>query len=219
MFILEPAKTPDGIVVFGPGAGGEPRRYRTLLDSFVGAGFVVIAPTDQRFDPRSVTTEQLQSRVSSLKAALSDYGNDHLQVIAAGHSVGGWAALCLAGGQPWTRDGQLIAVPTEERVSRLVLFAPTLGWFQAPGALARVHTPIIVHAGTRDTVTPAATAELLGAAPAMVNIRVHENVGHFDFMTELPPTVAPTVGLDHDAFLRELAGYASADLGDLTLPS
>lgn len=163
--------------------------------------------------------EQLQGRVSSLKAALSDFSDDLLPVIAAGHSVGGRAALCLAGGQPWTRDGRAIAVPTEERVSQLVLFAPSLGWFQPPGALARVYTPITVHAGVSDTITPAVTAELLRAAPATVNIRIHENVGHYDFMTELPPTVAPTVGLDQDAFLRELADYTSADLGAFTLPS
>ena len=101
---------------------------------------------------------------------------------------------------------------TEERVSRLVLYAPTVGWFKAPDALENVHQPITVHVGARDTVTPPATAELLRAAPAVVSIRVHNNVGHFDFMTELPPAIAPTAGLDHGAFLRELTASAASDL-------
>lgn len=212
MFVLEPSQEPRGIVLFGPGAGGEPRRYRGLLDGFLDAGFVVLAPRHERFDPRTVTTQQLQERVVGLKTMLSDYGDDHLPVVAAGHSVGGWAALCLAGGQPWTRDGQAIAVTTEERVSRLVLYAPTVGWFRAPDALAQVHQPIIVHSGANDAITPAATAELLRTAPASVSFRVHENVGHYDFMTELPPGIAPTTGLDHRVFLSELVESAASDL-------
>lgn len=204
MLVLEPSRAPRGIVLFGPGAGGEPSRYAGLLDGFVDAGFVVLAPTHERFDPRTVTTQQLQERVVGLKNALSDYGDTQLPVVAAGHSVGGWAALCLAGGQPWTQDGQEIAVTTEERVSRLVLYAPTVGWFRAPEALAKVRQPIIVHAGASDTITPPTTAELLRTAPAPVSIRVHNNVGHYDFMTELPPGVAPTSGLDRQAFLSEL---------------
>ncbi|WP_213816718.1 hypothetical protein [Glaciihabitans sp. dw_435] len=218
MVILQPLTAPRGIVVFGSGAGGRPERYRDLLDGFAGAGFTVIAPPGERFDPRSVTTEQLQARVSVMKTALSDYGHEHLPVVAAGHSVGGWAALSLAGAQPWTRDGQPIEVATEDRVSRLILFAPTLGWFQAPSALARVRTPMFVHAGTADVMTPAPSAELLRAAPVPLNVRVHENVGHYDFMTELPPSMQPTPGLDHAAFLRELVGNSASDLKDLEVP-
>lgn len=212
MLVLEPSDTARGTVLFGPGAGGDPARYRGLLEAFADAGFVVLAPTHERFDPRSVSTEQLLDRVDGLRAALVDHGADDLPVIAAGHSVGAWAAVCLAGGQPWTREGRAIPVVPEERVSRLVLYAPTLGWFRAPGALAHVRRPITAHVGSRDTVTPPGTAELLRTAPAPVSIRTHENVGHHDFMTELPPSIAPTTGLDHAAFLRELAQSAASDL-------
>ena len=118
-------------------------------------------------------------------------------MVAAGHSVGGWAALCLAGAQPWDRTGRPIPVPAEESVTRLILLAPTVGWFQAPGALAEVEVPISVFAGAKDSITAASTAELLRSAPATVDIHVYENAGHFDFMTDLPPTMTPTPGLDH----------------------
>lgn len=166
---------------------------------------------NERFDPRVVTTEQLQSRVESLVSALADYHDADLPVVASGHSVGGWAALCLAGAQPWGRDGQPIPVPAVQRVTRLVLFAPPVGWFQAPGALRRVDVPIVVHAGENDVVTPADTAALLRTAPGTVSIRVHENVGHYDFMTELPPNMTPTSGQDHAVFLRELRRLAGTD--------
>ncbi len=209
---LEPLGAPRGIVLFGAGAGGDPRRYRDLLDGFVDAGHVVLAPTNERFDPRTVTTEQLQGRVESLISALADYHHADLPIVASGHSVGGWAALCLAGAQPWSRDGQPIPVAAAQRVTRLVLFAPTVGWFQAPGALSRVEVPIIVHAGENDMVTPADTATLLRAAPGTVSIQVHENVGHYDFMTELPPNMTPTSRLDHAVFLRELRRLAGTGI-------
>ena len=211
MEITEPSER-RGIVLFGPGAGGNPGRYSSILGAFVTAGYVVLAPSSAQFDPRSVTTEQLQSRVKVLRSALTEYGDPDLPVIAAGHSVGAWAALCLAGAQPWGRDGRAIAVQSENRVSRLILFAPTVGWFQAPGALDDVFAPMIVHVGTADTVTPSATAELLCTTPSTTMITPHDNVGHYDFMTDLPPNITPTVGLDHDTFLQELSAQIAITL-------
>lgn len=163
MLVLE-TESPRGIVLFGSGAGGDPRRYRTLLEAFTTNGFTVFAPTNERFDPRTVTTDQLHERVQTLKDVLPEYTHGDLPVIAVGHSVGGWAALCLAGAQPWDRDGHPLAVPVEERVTRLVLLAPTVGWFRAPGALAEVRVPVSVFAGAKDSVTPSATTELPGSA-------------------------------------------------------
>lgn len=165
----------------------------------------MLAPTNERFDPSTVRTEHLLERVRSLTSALWEYAHTDLPMVAAGHSEGGWAVLCLAGAQPWDRAGQPIPVPAEERVTRLVLLAPTLGWFQAPGALAEVRVPIDVFAGAKDFITPASTAEILRSAPATVNIHVCQNAGHFDFMTDLPPGIGPTPGLDHARFLHELA--------------
>ena len=211
MTIVAPA-TPRGVVLFGPGAGGDPGRYSSILNAFAGAGYVVLAPTSERFDPRSVSTEQLQSRVEALHDSLKDYGDTELPIVATGHSVGAWAALCLAGAQPWGRDGKPIPVRAESRVKSLLLFAPTVGWFQAPGALDNVSVPLVVHTGTADTITPAATAEVLRSAPVDVNITTHENVGHYDFMTQIPPQFTPTAGLNHLAFLHELGAQITATL-------
>lgn len=70
-----------------------------------------------------------------------------------------------------------------------------------------------VHVGTADTMTPPETASLLRAAPVEVKITEHPNVGHFDFMSTLPPAVQPTPGLDHPAFLRELTSTIVTQLG------
>ena len=199
-------------VLFAPGAGGDPARYSALTDTIRDAGFHVIAPQSERLDPRTVTTAQLQARVDDLHRALAERGDIDSDVSVVGHSVGGWAALCLAGAQPWGKDGRPIEVRANLRVARLVLLAPTVGWFAAPGALERVVAPMHIHVGSADAVTPPQTASLLLSAPAQTSLYEHANVGHFDFMTIMPPGVVPTPGLDHAAFLRELAHTVAGQL-------
>ncbi|WP_432488180.1 alpha/beta hydrolase [Kineococcus sp. SYSU DK018] len=168
-------------------------------------GSTVLAPGNEKLDPRAVTAERLRERVQTLKAALAHCRYADLPVIAIGHSIGGCAALCLAGAQPRDRDGRPVPVPVEERVKRLVLLAPAVGWFQAPRALSQVRVPASVFVGGEDVVTPPAGIEILRSAPGPVGVRLHEHAEHFDYMTELPPGATPTPGLDRAAFLRGVA--------------
>lgn len=211
--IVNPPGTARGIVLFGPGAGGDPARYETLLAAAADAGFIVIAPIHERFDGRTVTDEQMRQRAVGLADSLREIDRQDLRVIAAGHSAGGWAALCLAGAQPWGRDRRPIPVPVEPRVAKVVALAPTVGWFQAPAALDNLRVPVIVLAGAADTVTPPKTAEILRAAPAEVSVHTYDGVGHLDFLSALPPTVTPTPGLDHAAFIESLAADFVEALG------
>src|SRR4051794_19978492 len=66
------------------------------------------------------------------QTALHRWASPDAAVVVVGHSIGGWAALCLADAMSWGRDGRLLDVPREPRVSRLVLYAPAAGWFAAP---------------------------------------------------------------------------------------
>lgn len=210
-----PSSRPRGIVLFGPGAGGDPGRYATLTGALRAAGWDVLAPPAERFAPAIVTPGQLRARVALLHDALAVHPDrDALPVVAVGHSIGGWSALCLAGARPRTRDGESIPVPAESRVSRVVAIAPPVGWFAAPGALAAVTVPVAVHVGAADTMTPPSSTELLRAAPGPVTVTVHERVGHFDVaMTAMPPGERPAAGLDHPAFLDGLAAAVVEFLG------
>ncbi|TNC29644.1 alpha/beta hydrolase [Amycolatopsis alkalitolerans] len=199
------AESPRGIVLFGPGAGGAPDRYRHVLEAAAADGYTVAAPIHERFDGRTVTDDQMLERADGLQTALAAVDRPDLPVVAAGHSAGAWAALCLAGALPCGRDRQPLEVPAEPRVSRLVLLAPTVGWFQGSGALDRVTVPTTVFVGSSDVVTPPSSAELLRAVRGSVEIRSYDGVGHLDFMCDLPPGVQPTAGLDHNAFLDRLA--------------
>ncbi|RRO16881.1 hypothetical protein EIL87_11335 [Saccharopolyspora rhizosphaerae] len=193
-----------GILLFGPGAGGDPARYQRLLTAASEAGFTVAAPEHERFDGRAVTDEQMRDRAVGLKAALAEVDRGDLPVVAAGHSAGGWAALCLAGAQPWGRDRRPVEVPVEPRISRLVLVAPTLEWFRGPGALDEVTADVVAMVGAEDRVTPPENADLLRGAPVRTDVRTYQGVGHLDFLSSPPPGVGTTPGLDHEAFLDRL---------------
>jgi len=212
VLVLGP-ENPRGIVLFGSGSGGDPARYRTVLTAPADAGYRVLAPHHPRFVPDTATSDEFVERPRGLKDALARHGGSgDLPVFAVGHSIGGWAALCLAGAVPRDPDGHPLPVPTEPRVSRLVLFAPPLGWFHGPGALDALSVPVTVFVGERDPITPPATIEILHRSRGQVDAQVLPRVGHFDFMDALPPGVEPDPALDRAAFLRDLGESTVAAL-------
>ena len=196
---------PRRVVLFAAGAGGDPERYRPLLDHLAAHGCLVIAPRFDRLIAREATTAQLLARPTGLIEALRQYAPGDSEVVVAGHSIGGWAGLCLAGAKPWGRDGRPIDVPREPRVSRLALYAPATGWFAAPGALDAVTAPALVYAAELDTVTPVEQALLLKHAPAEVEVRIVPKAGHFSFMHRPPPGTAEDPAFDRSGFLTGLA--------------
>ncbi|MFH7596920.1 hypothetical protein WDV06_17740 [Streptomyces racemochromogenes] len=195
----------ERVVLFAAGAGGDPERYKPLLEHLAAHGCQVIAPCFEPFIAREATTADLLARPVGMVEALRQWAPGDASVVAVGHSIGGWASLCLAGATPWGRDGRMLDVPREPRVGRLVLYSPAAGWFAAPGALDEVKAPMLVYAGEMDTVTPVEQAALLKGAPAQVDLRVVPGAGHFSFMNTPPPGMGETEGFDHARFLTDLA--------------
>lgn len=201
---LGPPRT-ERVVLFAAGAGGDPERYRPLLEHLATHGCQVIAPHFERLVAREATTAELLARPLGLVEALHRWACPDTEVVVVGHSIGGWAALCLAGATPWGLDGKPLDVPREPRVSRLALYAPAAGWFAAPGALDAVTAPMLVYAGELDTVTPIEQASRLKSAPATVDLRIVPKAGHFSFMHVPPPGMADDDAFDRDRFLTDLA--------------
>jgi pimeloyl-ACP methyl ester carboxylesterase len=199
------AENAERVVLFAAGAGGDPERHRPLLDQLAAQGFRVIAPHFERLIAREASTAELLARPLGLIDALGEQAPPDVKVMAVGHSIGGWAALCLAGATPWGRDRRPIDVPREPRVCRLALYAPAAGWFQAPGALDEITVPMLVYAGELDPVTPPAQALHLKTARADVDVRIVPGAGHFSFMNVLPPGTSEDPAFDRDRFLGDLA--------------
>ncbi|AUX33883.1 alpha/beta fold hydrolase [Sorangium sp. Soce836] len=215
------------LVVLSHGGGSSPFVYRTLASHLAQSGYVVAMPEhpgDNRNDrSRSETLENLRDRPRHLRLAIdavaSDaeigprLGEDGVAVI--GHSMGGYTALAVAGGQPFAGYGQKIEVTKDPRVKALVLMAPATGWFGLNDALKDVTAPILLLVAEHDRMTPRWQGQLvLDLVPdrAQVTFEVVENAGHHSFLSPFPPQMrtpgflpaCDPAGFDREAFHRKL---------------
>jgi pimeloyl-ACP methyl ester carboxylesterase len=204
--VLE-AAAPRRVVLFAVGGGGNPERHLSLLTYLAEQGCTAVAPHFERLTSPKVSDHDLLLRARRLRLALDRVARPGLLVAGVGHSIGAATLVALAGGQVWIRPGETLAIEPDGRLDRLVLLAPATGFFRAPGALDAVRTPILAWAGTHDTITPSAQAQLLEhelGARIPVEVRVAEGAGHFSFMNVPPPqSIEPL--LDREGFLASLA--------------
>lgn len=208
---LVEASRPSRVVLFAVGGGGDPRRHGPLLDALVGHGCTVVAPHFARLVSPTPSDDDLVRRARRLRIALDTAGLA-VPAVGVGHSIGATMLLALAGAQVWTRDGRRLPLATDERLQRLVLLAPATGWFARPGALDAVRTPVLAWAGSEDTITPPAQAELLErvlGTRVSLDLRITEGAGHFSFMNTPPPGTTEPLS-DRAAFLAELQAEVCA---------
>lgn len=193
------------LVLFAVGAGGNPERHVTLLDTLAESGCTVVAPHFQRLVSHVPSEAELTLRARRLSLAIDAFAEPGATVSGVGHSIGAATLVALAGGQMWLGPGQRVHIAADARLGRLGLLAPPTGFFQAPGALDAVHLPILAWVGTEDRITPPAQSEWLAQAMSgwqTVDVRVTVGAGHFSFMDQPPPqSIEPLQ--DKQAFLRE----------------
>jgi predicted dienelactone hydrolase len=215
------------LVLVSHGSGGSPLLYRTVSLALARSGYIVALPkhpgNSLGDDELANTSENLRNRPRQLQrlltGLLADAGLAESlapePVIAIGHSMGGYTVLCLAGGEPWTRERERLDVPHDPRLGALVLMAPACGFFLAPHALADVTAPILALTAEHDELTPDSEvrAALAGVPdPSRVTIHTVPSAGHFSFLSPFPPQMhhpqfAPAQdpsGFDRDRFHRRL---------------
>ncbi|SNR81320.1 Predicted dienelactone hydrolase [Methylobacillus rhizosphaerae] len=226
------------LVLVSHGSGGSHLLYRSITCHLARHGYIVAMiehPGNNRVDNRLMgTVDNLQYRPRHLKLT-TDYlyqdarfapyllpGN----VAVIGHSMGGYAALALAGGNPWfppevfKPDYQgpapsLVDVEHDARIKALVLLAPATVWFKPKAALSGVHVPILMLSAEHDPYTPAWHNDIVLEGvpdPARVDSRCVSNAGHFSFLSPFPlkikqggalPTTDPE-GFDREQFHEQL---------------
>jgi predicted dienelactone hydrolase len=223
------APGPHPVCVISHGAGGSHLLYRTIATHLARAGYVVVcpeAPRDNRNDRSLAYSDAaVTNRTTHLPATLDailgheQFGPavDRERIGIVGHSLGGCAALALAGGQPWSRERTPIPVRPDPRFRAAVLMAPATAYYRGPDALARVSSTLLVLAGEKDDATPAEDIRRdLGGLPAAVPCEfvVVRDAGHYSFLSPFPealrgPDFAPAqdpAGFDREQFHRELPG-------------
>ncbi|HET8695452.1 MAG TPA: alpha/beta hydrolase [Aquabacterium sp.] len=215
------------VCLISHGGGGSHLLYRSITTHLSEQGFITVSvehPGDNRRDRSLMHTDQAAierprhvSRV--IDALLNDPRFERAAIpqgmSIVGHSMGGYTALALLGGQPWSRTGQSLPVSADPRIACGVLLAPATDWYRAPHALEQVRAPLLVMVGGQDTLTPPeAIRAALAGLPASTSLTWHlvERAGHFAFLTpfpaamvspDFPPSQDPD-GFDRVRFHQEL---------------
>ena len=211
------------LVVFSHGNGGWHLLYRELALHLAGRGYIVAMPEHPGNNRRDNTLTgsylNLANRPRHLHMVIDAVLEDahfaaHVdakRIVAAGHSLGGYTALALAGGKPWSEQGLPVTVEADARIRALVLLAPAAAYYMVPGSLHGVTQPILMLTAEHDFITPDWQASLVqNGVPdsSRVTWRHEPNAGHFSFLSPFPPafrvpSFAPAndpEGFDREAF-------------------
>lgn len=215
------------VCVISHGGGGSHLLYRSIATHLAKNGHIVVCPEhpgDNRND-NSLSNSDIAAANRPRQASLAidsvlespffSAAADPSRISAIGHSMGGYTALAMAGGQPWTRSGQPLSVQKDPRIGAAVLMAPSLGWFMAPGALDDVTAPLLVFAGGQDQITPLPTIRQALeqiSNRSEITLQVVDDAGHFSFLSPFPdhmrrpgfPPSCDPEGFDREAFHQEL---------------
>ncbi len=226
------------VVVISHGSGGNRLGYLTLAQALAEAGYVVLMPEHfgNNYDDNFLEgkTRNLELRPRHISLCIDDIaGNEILsgavltdQVAVIGHSMGGYTALAVAGGQVWNAAKRKVPVVADDRVRALVLMAPATAWFTPDGSLANVTVPMLIYDAGHDRFTPPEhVARALEQVPDRTKVTHHhiENAGHFSFLSpfpealtspDFPPSQDPD-GFDRVAFHQRLAGEITTFLEGL----
>lgn len=226
------------VVIISHGSGGNRLGYLGIAQMLAQAGYIVMMPEhfgnnrDDNF--LEDKTRNLELRPRHVSLCIDDIATNELlagavlsdQVAVIGHSMGGYTALAVAGGQAWSVARKQVATLTDTRVRGLVLMAPATGWFTPEGSLANVTVPMLIYQAEHDPFTPPEhVARVLDQAPDRIKVTHHivENAGHFSFLSPFPEALvdldfAPSqdpAGFDRAAFHQRLAGEITTFLDQL----
>lgn len=223
---LLPGK-PYPLVILSHGNNGNPLAYRTISSFLARNGCIVALPEHYGNNRNNTSLENtidnliLRPKHVSLTIdqllADSQFANqiaaDAIAII--GHSMGGYTALALAGGIPYTLSGEQVEVNHDPRIQALVLLAPGAGWFHHEQN--SIGLPILSLHAEHDPITPAVNAAIVQKImrdPSKLIVREIKNAGHFSFLSPFPeqmrsPAFLPSTdppGFDREAFHQQLPG-------------
>lgn len=228
MDVCVDAKISDGkfpLIIISHGNGGSHLLYRTISLYLAKHGYIVAMlehyGNNRNNNSLENTIENLQLRPKHMSLTIDTIlfdsrFNEHIlseKIAVIGHSMGGYTALALAGGVPYTLEGQKVEVAPDVRIKAIILLAPGAGWFK--NNLGNVKIPILLYTAEHDTVTPQWNADIIlnGVKNKWrITFRKIDNAGHFSFLSPFPvgmqnPNFLPSTdpkGFDREAFHKIL---------------
>lgn len=216
------------LVIISHGNSGSHLLYRTISTFLAKNGYIVAMlehyGNNRNNNELEKSIENLQYRPRHVSLTIDFLLSENIfgqsisvdKVAIVGHSLGGYTALALAGGKPWTQTGQQVEVQNDPRIKALVLMAPAAAYYIPESSLEKVNIPILLLIAEHDQFTPKAwTADVVvNGVPdkSRVTLKTISNAGHFSFISPFPttminPNFLPSTdpeGFDREKFHKEL---------------
>jgi dienelactone hydrolase len=213
--------TRRAVVIFSHGLGGCPTQSRFLTAGLAARGYVVIAPfhrdagcgrrgpgigararppvpgsEPERWDDRSFADRlgDVYAVVAALPTSSLKNEVDVDRIAVAGHSLGGYTALGLAGGWSLAKIGGVRAV---------LALAPYTTPFLVHGTLPEISTPVMYQTGALDVGTTFALAKRNGT---------YEQTGGPKYLVEFSRAKHSSWGNHRNAAQDAMLSYAAAFL-------
>ena len=202
------------LIVFSHGCGGCNTQSSALMDAFSGAGYVVLAPNHQDArcggaarrrtaqpeesfrQPDHWNDRTYRDRAEDVEAVLDavlrektfhGISVDAERIGLAGHSLGGYTVLGLAGAWPSWKDA---------RVKAVLALSPFCAPYLEKGALGHMSVPVMYQGGTLDLgITPFVRRPhgAFDSSSAPKYYVEFNGAGHFAW-TNLNPKFQPAIG-------------------------
>jgi predicted dienelactone hydrolase len=205
MDVCSNAELIDGrfpLVIISHGNSGSHLLYRTISTFLAKNGYIVAMlehyGNNRNNNELEKSIENLRYRPRHVSLTIDFLLSENIfrqsisvdKIAIVGHSFGGYTALALAGGSPWTQTGQKVEVQDDPRVKALVLMAPAAAYYIPESSLDKVKVPILLLIGEHDLITPKKyTADVIlnGVSDkTKVTLKTISNAGHFSFISPFP---------------------------------
>lgn len=215
------------LVVISHGGGGNFLGYLTIVQFLAEQGFIVVMiehyknnRNDNQLEGEIENLENRPKHISltideMLKNRFKDY-IDKEKIVVIGHSMGGYTALALTGGIPYTKEAERVKTVLDKRVKAIILFAPATAFFNYNNSLDNVKNPILFFSAEKDELTTLEEHKSIINKQLSHNknvvFEIVENAGHFSFLSPFPksmrnPNFLPSTdpkGFNRDRFHLEL---------------
>jgi len=211
------------LVIISHGSGGTNLACRCYGMQLAKKGFVAVLP-EHAFNNRlnnewEGSLQNLINRPRHLSLIIDKLANDNQlskqlrlkKVAVIGHSVGGYAALALAGAVPDPRpllemngnpdliknlSAQSVDVVSDQRVKALILLDPDVSLFLNEKALSQVQAAVLLRVaeGAENALASIQVIARGLSNALLLNSKIVENASHYSFLSPFPEAIKNRVG-------------------------